>query len=69
MLSRRLFNRHPPVKSSNEVNGRDSDGHNLFKDFAAFCWHDQNNRVMLWLEIATVLLFVIDLVILLVGLK
>ena len=31
--------------------------------------HDQNNRVMLWLEIAIVLLFVIDLVILLVGLK
>ena len=31
--------------------------------------HDQNNRVMLWLEIAIVLLFVIDLVILLAGLK
>jgi hypothetical protein len=31
--------------------------------------HDQNNRVMVWLEIAIVLLFVIDLVILLVGLK
>ena len=31
--------------------------------------HDQNNRFMLWLEITIVLLFVIDLVILLVGLK
>ena len=31
--------------------------------------HDQNTRVMLWLEIAIVLLFVIDLVILVVGLK
>ena len=31
--------------------------------------HDQNTRVMLWLEIAIVLLFVIDLVILLLGLK
>lgn len=31
--------------------------------------HDQNNRVMLWLEIAIVLLFVIDLVILMIGLK
>jgi hypothetical protein len=31
--------------------------------------HDQNTRVMLWLEIGIVLLFVIDLVILLVGLK
>jgi hypothetical protein len=31
--------------------------------------HDQNNRVMLWLEIAIVLLFVIDLVILVLGLK
>jgi len=31
--------------------------------------HDQNHRVMLWLEIAIVLLFVIDLVILLLGLK
>ena len=30
---------------------------------------DQNNRVMVWLEITIVLLFVIDLVILLVGLK
>jgi len=30
---------------------------------------DQNNRVMLWLEIAIVLLFVIDLVILMVSLK
>jgi hypothetical protein len=31
--------------------------------------HDQNNRMMLWLEVAIVLLFIIDLVILLVGLK
>ncbi len=31
--------------------------------------HDQNNRFMLWLEIAIVLLFVIDLVILMLGLK
>jgi hypothetical protein len=31
--------------------------------------HDQNTRMMLWLEIAIVLLFVIDLVILLIGLK
>jgi hypothetical protein len=31
--------------------------------------HDQNTRVMLWLEIAIVLLFVIDLLILIVGLK
>lgn len=31
--------------------------------------HDQNNRVMLWLEIAIVLLFVIDLVILMISLK
>lgn len=30
---------------------------------------DQNHRVMLWLEIAIVLLFVIDLVILMIGLK
>jgi len=30
---------------------------------------DQNHRVMLWLEIGIVLLFVIDLVILLAGLK
>ncbi len=30
---------------------------------------DQNNRFMLWLEIAIVLLFVIDLVILVLGLK
>ena len=31
--------------------------------------HAQNNRMMLWLEITIVLLFVIDLVILVVGLK
>jgi hypothetical protein len=31
--------------------------------------HDQNHRVMLWLEIAIVLLFVIDLVILMLSLK
>jgi len=31
--------------------------------------HDQSNRVMLWLEITIVLLFVIDLVILVLGLK
>jgi hypothetical protein len=31
--------------------------------------HDQNNRMMLWLEITIVLLFVIDLVILVLGLK
>ena len=31
--------------------------------------HDQNNRMMLWLEMTIVLLFVIDLVILVVGLK
>ncbi len=31
--------------------------------------HDQNNRVMLWLEVGIVLLFVIDLVILVMGLK
>ena len=31
--------------------------------------HDQNNRVMLWLEIGIVLLFIIDLVILVLGLK
>jgi hypothetical protein len=31
--------------------------------------HDQNNRVMLWLEIAIVVLFVIDLVVLVMGLK
>ena len=30
---------------------------------------DQNNRVMVWLEITIVLLFVIDLVILVLGLK
>jgi len=31
--------------------------------------HDQNNRVMVWLEITIVLLFIIDLVILVLGLK
>jgi hypothetical protein len=31
--------------------------------------HDQNNRVMVWLEITIVLLFIIDLVILCLGLK
>ncbi len=31
--------------------------------------HDQNNRMMLWLEVAIVLLFIIDLVILVIGLK
>jgi hypothetical protein len=31
--------------------------------------HDQNNRVMVWLEIAIVLLFIIDLVVLVMGLK
>ena len=31
--------------------------------------HDQNNRVMVWLEIAIVVLFVIDLVVLAMGLK
>lgn len=31
--------------------------------------HDQNNRVMVWLEIAIVVLFVIDLVVLVMGLK
>jgi hypothetical protein len=31
--------------------------------------HDQNNRFMLWLEVAIVLLFIIDLVILVMGLK
>ena len=31
--------------------------------------HDQNNRVMLWLEVGIVLLFVIDLVVLVMGLK
>ena len=31
--------------------------------------HDQNNRVMVWLEIGIVLLFVIDLVVLVMGLK
>jgi len=31
--------------------------------------HDQNTRVMLWLEIAIVVLFVLDLVILLAGVK
>ena len=31
--------------------------------------HDQNNRMMLWLEVTIVLLFVIDLVILVLGLK
>ena len=31
--------------------------------------HDQNNRVMLWLEVGIILLFVIDLVILVMGLK
>jgi hypothetical protein len=31
--------------------------------------HDQNNRVMLVLEVTIVLLFVIDLVILFLGLK
>ena len=31
--------------------------------------HDQNTRLMLWLEIAIILLFVIDLAILIVGLK
>jgi hypothetical protein len=31
--------------------------------------HDQNNRVMVWLEIAIVVLFVIDLVVLVIGLK
>jgi hypothetical protein len=30
---------------------------------------DQNNRVMVWLEIAIVVLFVIDLVVLVIGLK
>ncbi len=31
--------------------------------------HDQNNRVMLWLEVGIVLLFIIDLVVLVMGLK
>jgi hypothetical protein len=31
--------------------------------------HDQNNRVMIWLEIGIVLLFIIDLIILVMGLK
>jgi hypothetical protein len=31
--------------------------------------HDQNNRVMVWLEIAIVVLFIIDLVVLVMGLK
>jgi len=31
--------------------------------------HDQNNRMMLWLEITIVLLFVVDLVVLVLGLK
>ena len=31
--------------------------------------HDQNNRLMVWLEVTIVLLFVIDLVILVMGLK
>ena len=31
--------------------------------------HDQNNRMMLWLEVGIVLLFVIDLVVLVMGLK
>jgi hypothetical protein len=31
--------------------------------------HDQNNRWMLWLELTIVLLFIIDLIILLMGLK
>jgi len=31
--------------------------------------HDQNNRMMLWLEIAIVMLFIIDLVILALGVK
>jgi hypothetical protein len=31
--------------------------------------HDQNHRVMLWLEVGIILLFIIDLVILVVGLK
>lgn len=31
--------------------------------------HDQNNRVMVWLEVAIVVLFVIDLVVLVIGLK
>ncbi|MCC6822691.1 MAG: hypothetical protein IT579_18320 [Verrucomicrobia subdivision 3 bacterium] len=31
--------------------------------------HDQNNRLMVWLEVTIVLLFVIDLVILVLGLK
>lgn len=31
--------------------------------------HDQNNRVMVWLEVTIVLLFVIDLIVLVLGLK
>jgi hypothetical protein len=31
--------------------------------------HDQNNRMMLWLEVAIVMLFIIDLVILAMGVK
>ena len=31
--------------------------------------HDQNNRLMVWLEVTVVLLFIIDLVILVMGLK
>ncbi len=31
--------------------------------------HDQNNRLMVWLEVTIVLLFIIDLVILVMGLK
>ena len=31
--------------------------------------HDQNNRVMIWLEVTIVLLFIIDLVVLVMGLK
>jgi hypothetical protein len=31
--------------------------------------HDQNNRVMVWLEVGIILLFVIDLVVLVLGLK
>ena len=31
--------------------------------------HDQNNRVMVWLEVGIVLLFIIDLVVLVMGLK
>ena len=31
--------------------------------------HDQNTRLMVWLEVTIVLLFIIDLVILVMGLK